>query len=251
MDFQLGHAGSVFALSRIDGMQKLSIVIPAHNEERTIETIVRRVAAVPLDLEKEIIVVDDGSTDRTREIIGGLPGIVTVIHERNLGKGGAVKSGIRRATGDIILVQDADLEYDPADYPALLLPILSGAADVVMGARIPPKRDARRRKSLYWLSWLGNHVITQTTNWLYGHNAREYEACYKVFRPETARSVEVQTDDFDFDNEFICKLLRRGKRITDVPVSYHPRSYGTGKKIRWHHGFKILWTIVKWRFLPF
>ena len=232
-------------------MQRVSIIIPAYNEEKTIEEIVRRVKAVSLDFEKEIIVVDDGSCDRTRQLLAAISGIAVVLHERNRGKGGAVKSGIRRATGDIILVQDADLEYDPADYPALLAPILSGKADMVMGARIPPERDARRRKSLYWLSWLGNHAITWLTNLLYWHNAREYEACYKVFRPEIVRGIEVRTDDFDFDNELVCKLLRRGKRIVDVPVRYNPRNYEKGKKIRWYHGFKILWTIVKWRFLHF
>lgn len=232
-------------------MQKLSVVIPAYNEAGTIEEIVRRVKAAATDMEKEIIVVDDGSTDGTRELLARMEEIVVVLHAANRGKGGAIKTGLQRATGDIILFQDADLEYDPADYPRLLAPIRADAADVVMGARIMPEGDTRRRKSLYWLSWLGNHVITQTTNWLYWHDAHEYEACYKVFRREVRDRIFVETDDFDFDNEFICKCLRRGYRITDVSVRYSPRSYETGKKIRWHHGFKILWTIVKWRFLPF
>ncbi len=230
---------------------KLSVVIPAYNEERTIEEIIRRIQAVSLGaLEKEIVVVDDGSRDRTREIVKGIPGIRYIFHEKNLGKGGAVKTGFREGTGDIFIVQDADLEYDPEEYPQVLKPILDGKTHVVNGVRIPPSKDDRRRKSLYWLSWLGNHVITWTTNILYLHYSKEYEGCYKAFTRHALGAVEIKTNNFDFDNELLCKLLRKGFRVIDVPIHYYPRSYEEGKKINWKHGFLILWTIIKWRFLP-
>jgi len=228
---------------------KLSVIIPTYNEKETIEEIIRRIKAVNLgSLEKEILVVDDGSKDGTREILKTIPGIRYIFHEKNLGKGGAVKTGFKNATGDFLIVQDADLEYEPRDYAAMTQPILDGKTEVTNGVRIMPERDQRRRKSLYWLSWLGNKAITWTTNWLYWHNAGEYEACYKAFTKKLVDSIEVKTNNFDYDNELMCKILKRGIKPIDVPVRYYPRSYNEGKKINWKHGFLILWTIVKTRF---
>lgn len=228
---------------------KLSIVIPAYNERNTIEELVRRVEAADIgSLTKEIIVVDDGSSDGTREILAHIPGIHYIFHEKNFGKGGAVKTGFHKATGGIVLIQDADLEYDPNDYLAMIQPIIDRRTEITLGVRIQPERDIRRQKSLYWLSWVGNKFITWTTNWLYWNNAGEYEGCYKAFTRSLISSIDIETDDFDFDNELICKILRKGYRTVDVPIRYYPRNYEQGKKINWKHGVKILGTIVKWRF---
>lgn len=229
---------------------KLSVIIPSYNEEKTIEEIIRRVKAVNLGpVGKEIIVVDDGSKDNTRKILPTIHGIRYIFHEKNLGKGGSVKTGFKNATGDILIVQDADLEYDPGDYPAVIKPILDGKIEVTNGVRIKPEHDLRRHKSLYWLSWLGNHLITWTTNWLYWNNAGEYEGCYKAFTRKLIDSIEVKTNNFDFDNELICKILKKGYKPIDVPIRYYPRNYEEGKKINWKHGFLILWTIIKYRFV--
>ena len=228
---------------------KLSIVIPAYNEEKTIEEIIRRIRAVDLGaVTREIIVVDDGSRDRTREILKKIPDITYVFHEKNLGKGGAVKTGFRKVTGDIVIIQDADLEYDPKDYPAMIAPILSGAVDVAVGFRIQPDSDGRRHKSLYWLSWFGNHLITWTTNILFWADIREYEACYKAFSKKVIDAIDIETNNFDFDNELMCKVLKAGYATVDVPIRYHPRNYNEGKKINWRHGFLILWTVIRCRF---
>lgn len=228
---------------------KLSIIIPAYNEERTIQEILRRVNAVDLGfLEKEIIVVDDGSKDRTRKILKTIPGIFYIFHEKNLGKGGAMKTGINASTGDIIIFQDADLEYDPRDYFAMVEPILKGKTKITNGVRVQPKKDARRKKSLYWISWLGNQAITWITNFLYLHYSKEYEGCYKAFTRDVLIDITVETNNFDFDNELLCKALKRGYRIVDIPIHYYPRSYEEGKKINWRHGLLIIWTILKCRF---
>ncbi len=230
-------------------MQKLSIIIPAYNEKGTIREIIGKIEQVNLGaVDKEIIVVDDGSKDGTRDILKSIPGIRYIFHEKNLGKGGAVKTGFKAATGDILIVQDADLEYDPGDYFAMIAPIIAGKTELVLGVRIMPDRDARRRKSLYWLSWVGNKLITWTTNWLYWNDAEEYEGCYKALTKRLADKINVVTNDFDYDNELVCKALKMGVKTFDVPIRYYPRSYDEGKKINWRHGFKILWTIVYWRF---
>ncbi len=230
-------------------MKKLSIIIPAFNEKNTIEEIVRRIRSVSIPgIEKEIIIVDDGSNDGTRDIIRKMPDIRYFFHEHNLGKGGAVKTGFRNATGDIFIIQDADLEYDPNDYPAMIQPILEGKIKVVLGARINPEMDERKRKSHYWLAWFGNKLITWSTNWLYWNNSKDYEGCYKAFSADVIRKINIETNDFDYDNELVCKILKAGYKTVDVPIHYHPRNYSTGKKIKWHHGFLILWTIFKTRF---
>ena len=231
-------------------MHKLSIVIPAYDEKSTIEELIRRVKAVNLsEVEKEIIVADDGSKDGTREILKKISGIRYIFHEKNLGKGGAMKTGFAAATGDILIPQDADLEYDPNDYSEMIAPILRGEAEVTNGVRIQPENDQRRTTFSCWLHWLGNNSITWTTNWLYWNNLGEYEGCYKAFTKKLVDSIEVKTNNFDFDNELVCKILKRGYKVVDVSIRYYPRDYEQGKKINWRHGFLILWTIIKYRFI--
>lgn len=231
-------------------MKKLSIIIPAYDERNTIEEIIRRVKAVNLDgLEKEIIVVDDGSKDGTREILKNISGIKYIFHEKNLGKGGAVKTGFKNATGDILITQDADLEYDPNEYSDVIRPILEGRTEAVLGVRIEPKRDIKMNKPLYWLGWLGNKSITWFTNVLYLNNAAEYAGCYKAFTKKLIDSITVNSNGFAYEHELVCKILKKGYRTVDVPIHYYPRSYEEGKKINWKDGFKILWAVVKYRFI--
>lgn len=230
-------------------MSELSIIIPSYNEKNTIEEIIKRVKAADLrGIEKEIIVVDDGSKDGTREILKKISGIKYIFHEKNLGKGGAIKTGFKNASGDILIIQDADLEYDPNEYYGVIKPILDGKCEMVLGDRIQPDKDSRRHKSLYWLSWFGNIAITLTTNILYWNYAGEYEACYKAFTKNLIDSIPVETNGFDYDNELVCKALKKGYKSVNVPIHYYPRSYDEGKKINWRDGFKILKTIVRCRF---
>jgi glycosyltransferase involved in cell wall biosynthesis len=233
---------------------KLSIIIPAYNEASTLEAIVRRVQAVDLgSVEKEIIVVDDGSKDSTAEVLKHLPGIRPISHERNAGKGAALTTGFQAATGDIVIVQDADLEYDPEDYRTVIQPIVDGKSDAVMGSRFilyQPKFFGKRR-SPYLSHYIGNMLITTITNLLYGMRFTDYEGCYKAFRRSIITATPVEAKGFEFDNELICKLMRKGTRIVEVPIHYTPRTYAHGKKITWRHGVIMLWTIIKWRFLPF
>lgn len=198
--------------------------------------------------------VDDGSRDRTREIVSQIPGVQTVFHTRNQGKGAAVKSGFRAATGDVVLIQDADLEYDPKDYPSVVEPILAGRAEAVMGSRFASERPRFFRgtpKSPFFTHYIGNLTIVAVTNALYGNAATDYEGGYKAFTKRLVESIPIEADGFEYDNELICKLLRRGHRIEEVPISYRPRRYDEGKKINWKHGVVMLWTVVKWRFRRF
>jgi len=232
---------------------KLSVIIPAYNERSTIEAVVRRVQGVNLGpIEKEIIVVDDGSRDGTIEVLKVLSGIRHILHERNAGKGAALTTGFQAATGDIVLIQDADLEYHPEDYRTVIQPIVDGACDAVMGSRFllyKPKFFGKRR-SPYLTHYIGNKLIVDVTNLLYGQHFTDYEGCYKAFNRTILASTPVEAKGFEFDNELVCKLMRKGARIAEVPIHYTPRTYAHGKKINWKHGVIILWTIVKWRFLP-
>lgn len=244
---------------------KLSVVIPIYNEVRTLRELVRRVAAVQIS--KEIILVDDGSTDGTREVLRQLQkdngkGLLSesnspcelrvAFHDRNRGKGAAVRTGCHAASGEIILIQDADLEYDPRDFHALIEPIERGEADAVLGSRFIFQRPRFFVSGgmPFFSHYVGNRIIIWLTNWLYGFRATDYEGCYKAFRRQLIVSTPVVADGFEFDNELVCKLLRRRARITEVPIHYTPRVYEEGEKIRWYDGVRMVWTILKWRMMP-
>ncbi|WP_238626269.1 glycosyltransferase family 2 protein [Aggregatilinea lenta] len=224
---------------------KLSVIIPCYNEASTIAEIVRRVRAV--ELASEIIVVDDGSTDGTRDILAGVePGddLKVVLHERNLGKGAAVRTGFRTATGDVFLIQDADLEYDPRDYPVLLRPIEEGISKVVYGSRFL----GGPRKAMFFWNMVANRSLTLVTNMLYNAILSDMETCYKVFRAEVVREIPLRSHRFDFEPEVTAKVLKRGHRIYEVPISYNGREWNEGKKISWRDGVIALWTLIRYRF---
>jgi len=222
---------------------KLSVVIPVYNEKKSLLEIIRRVQSVPI--EKEIILVDDFSTDGTRELLHELERqqFKVLYHERNQGKGAALRTGFLHATGDFVIVQDADLEYDPNDYPKLLKPILDGAADVVYGSRF-----SGHRTNMTSLHTVGNLFLTAITNLFYRTSITDMETCYKLFKRETIQGIRIESNRFNFEPEVTAKLLKRGLRILEVPISYSGRSFSEGKKITWRDGFSAVWTLVKYRF---
>jgi len=242
-------------VGHLTGPRTLSVVIPAFNEAATIRATVERVCTADVgDLRLEVIVVDDGSRDGTADVLASVDGIRVIRHEINRGKGAAVKTGFAAATGEIVLIQDADLEYDPRDYKVVVQPIVEGRVEAVMGSRFSFERPHfffGPAKSPFFTHYVGNLAIIWLTNLLYRANATDYEGCYKAFTRRLVRSVPVEADGFEYDNELVCKLLRRGYRIEEVPISYQPRSYQEGKKIRWTHGLRMIWTILKWRVKPF
>ena len=227
----------------------LSIVMPVFNEKTTITTIVQRVMAVDTGCEKELIIVDDASTDGTRELlknlsVAGRPGIKVVLHEQNQGKGAAIQTGLQHTTGEVILIQDADLEYDPADYPRLLDPFLKGQADVVYGNRF---HGGVHRVLYFWHS-LGNQVLTFLSNLLTNLNLSDMEVGYKVFRADILKRITLRSKRFGFEPEVTAKVAKLGCRIYEVPIAYHGRTYAEGKKITWKDGIAALWCLVRFRF---
>ena len=222
---------------------KVSIIMPVYNEKPTLLEILEKVEAV--DLDKEIILVDDGSTDGSREILESLePGRAKVVfHERNMGKGAAIRSGLPHCTGEIITIQDADLEYDPDDLMRLLKPIENGRADVVYGSRF----TGERRNMFFW-HWVGNRFLTFITNVLYDTTLSDMETCYKMFRSEVIRSIELKSKSFEIEVEMTAKILKRRHRIYEVPISYAGREFQEGKKITWRDGVTALYYLFKYRF---
>ncbi len=225
---------------------KLTVVIPVYNEHNTLPEILRRVQAT--GLADEIILVDDGSTDGTRDLLPALaeahPNLHIILHERNQGKGAAVRTGLQHASGDIILIQDADLEYDPRDYPALLQPILEGVADVVYGSRF---LGAPRRPVMFW-HMVANKLLTLLTNLLYNTILTDMETGYKVFRREVIDGLQLRARRFDFEPEFTAKILRRKVRLFEVPIRFNPRDYSEGKKIGLKDAFQAVWALFRYRF---
>ncbi len=239
---------------------KLTIVIPVYNEIGTIGEIIRRVRAVELTVptgygadngatiafEREVVVVDDGSEDGTREFLQALqaePDVVVLFHERNQGKGAAVRTGLGHASGDVIMVQDADLEYDPRDYPALLQPIVEGRSQVVYGSRF---RGGPTKAMFFW-HMVGNRFLTLVTNILYDTILSDMETGYKVFTREVAQHLDLRAPGWGFDPEITAQILRRGYRIYEVPISYTGREFEEGKKIRWRDGLTVMWTLLRCR----
>ncbi|HLF91421.1 MAG TPA: glycosyltransferase family 2 protein [Anaerolineales bacterium] len=224
----------------------ISVVVPVYNEKNTIREIVRRVQAV--GLVHEIVIVDDGSKDGTRELLpelDGKDGVRVILHEHNQGKGAAVRSGIRHTTCEVIIIQDADLEYDPRDYPGLLKPIEEGLADVVYGSRF---LGGPRRPILFW-NMVANKILTLVTNVLYNNILTDMETGYKVFKREVVNGMTIHARRFDFEPEFTAKLLKRKVRIFEVPITFNPREYSEGKKIGIKDAFVAMWTLFKYRFM--
>jgi dolichol-phosphate mannosyltransferase len=221
----------------------VSVVVPVYNETAHLDELLKAISASPVP--KEIVVVDDGSTDGTREKLLALPasdGLTILFHEKNCGKGAAIRTALRHVRGEYVLIQDSDLEYDPQDYPALLRPLQDGKANVVYGVR--PDRPERGLRF-----YLGARLLTHLTNLLYGVNIHDEATCYKVFRTSLLKKIPLECRRFEFCPEVTAKLCRLGETICEVPISYHPRSREQGKKLRYSDGWAAIWTLVRLRFI--
>ena len=229
---------------------KLSIVIPIYNEAATVLDLIQLVETAPLGLEKELVLVDDCSRDGTREVLqraaADHPDWRLLFHDVNRGKGAALRTGFAAATGDFVIIQDADLEYDPREYPILLRPLLEGRADVVFGSRF--QGGGPHRVCFFW-HYLGNKFLTTLSNMMTNLNLTDMEVCYKVFRREVLQSLQLRENRFGFEVEITAKVARGKWRLYEVPISYYGRSYEEGKKITWKDGVRALWCIIKYRFI--
>jgi glycosyltransferase involved in cell wall biosynthesis len=228
-------------------LRKLSVVVPVYNERNTLVEVVRRMRAVELPdgIETEIIVVDDGSTDGTRDVLKQLGDstVRVVMHSDNRGKGAAVRTGFEHVTGEYVLIQDADLEYDPEDWPRLVNPVLRGKARVVYGSRFTGER-----RNMLFLHWVGNRFLSFATNVLYNTTLSDMETCYKLIDRELLSDMRLRSERFEIEPEITAKILKRGVRIYEVPISYTGREFEEGKKITWRDGVTALLTLVKYRF---
>jgi glycosyltransferase involved in cell wall biosynthesis len=224
--------------------QRLSVIIPVYNEKATILDVIERVRAT--GLVHEIVVVDDGSTDGTRDVLDTVkrPDVRVIKHEKNAGKGAALKTGFTNVTGDIVIIQDADLEYDPREYPILMAPIIEGRADVVYGTRFA----GGAHRVLYFWHYLGNRLLTLLSNMLTNLNLTDMETCYKVFKADIIKKIDIKSKRFGVEPELTAKVARLRCRIYEVPISYHGRDYSEGKKIGWRDGMAALWHILKFHF---
>src|SRR6266550_4571171 len=225
---------------------KLSVIVPVFNEKSTIAEIIDRVRATKLDI--ELIVVDDGSTDGTREVLKQIEGKIdrVLLQPANRGKGAAMRAGFAVATGDVLIIQDADLEYDPEDYRELLKPIEKAGADLVLGSRLT---GARPTRAYYYWHYVGNRFITFIARVLYNTTLSDIYTCYKVFKREQLVGLDVKSNGFEYDAEFLAILLKRHLVVYEVPISYYGRSYGEGKKIKWYHTVRVIWNLIKYRFV--
>jgi glycosyltransferase involved in cell wall biosynthesis len=221
------------------------VIVPVFNERNTVAEIIRRMRAVDLPLDREIIVVDDGSSDGTEKVLPTLEDstVRVVRHSGNRGKGAAIRTGLEHARGDAVLIQDADLEYDPEDWPKMLAPMLRGKAVIVYGSRFTGEHA-----NLLFLHWVGNRFLSLMTNVLYNTTLSDMETCYKLFDRRVLDGITIRSDRFEFEPEITAKVLRKGYRIYEVPISYAGREFHEGKKITWRDGFGALWTLVRYRF---
>lgn len=231
---------------------KLSVIVPVYNEEKTVKKILNKVKAVklPSGLKTEIVVVNDGSKDKTSKILRTIKGIKVINNKENRGKGFAVRTGFKNATGDIFIIQDADLEYDPRDYKKLLKPILAGKAKVVYGTRLKnyPLILFGEEKTPLVAHYMANKFLTVLTNLLYNSNLTDVETCYKVLARDVLNPIKLSADKFEIEPEITAKVLKAGYKIYEVPIKVKPRGYKEGKKITWKDGFQAIWAIVKYRF---
>lgn len=233
-------------------MKKISILIPIFNEVATLEEILKKVDEAPFcGLDKEIILVDDYSTDGTREILKNLKETYqdkykVFYHDENLGKGAALRTGFEHVTGDIVVIQDADLEYEPVDYEPLIQLILDDRADVTYGSRLSGGKPSR---SFMFTHLLGNKLLTLITNILYNTTLTDMETCYKAFRADFIKDIKIKSNRFDFEPEITAKVLKKGARLYELPISYYGREYTEGKKITWKDGIHAIWALVKYRFV--